>query len=259
MCSKFVVFDIDETLGYFFQFSIFWECLVSFLNRHHTLQNTTNTQDKYILSQSDFNIIFDLYPEFIRPNIWTLLNYLKYKKMNNECSGIMIYTNNQGPKIWIDYIIKYFEYKINYNLFDKVIYAFKINGKQIEILRTSNKKSVKDLVKCLRLPSSCNICYIDDTYYPQMNVENVYYIKVKPYVYNLPFKTLIYRFINLKNISYFSLLNTISFIKYFEKYITVFLNQTKYNFIQKNKKDYEIDKIITKKIMIYLQNFFIPA
>ena len=73
--SKIVVFDIDETLGYFFQFSIFWEALSSFIKKQDI---------NYKLTQQDFNKIFDLFPEFIRPNIISILNYLKYKK-KQEC------------------------------------------------------------------------------------------------------------------------------------------------------------------------------
>jgi hypothetical protein len=42
---KFVVFDLDETLGYFTQYGIFWDCLT------HYLKNRNNTY----LTQNDFN------------------------------------------------------------------------------------------------------------------------------------------------------------------------------------------------------------
>ena len=35
----------------------------------------------------------------------------------------MIYTNNQGPKIWANMIKNYFDAKINYRLFDNIIGA----------------------------------------------------------------------------------------------------------------------------------------
>ena len=93
--SKIVVFDVDETLGYFVEFGIFWSSIIAY--KIHQKIN-------YELTQNDFNKILDLYPEFIRPNIISILNYLKHKKMSKECSGVMIYTNNQGQPSWVNYL-----------------------------------------------------------------------------------------------------------------------------------------------------------
>ena len=85
---KVVVFDLDETLGYFVEFGIFWDSLKEYIN-----QNNINCN----IDQHLFNKLLDLYPEFLRPNIITILQYLKKKKLSNKCSKLMIYTNNQGP------------------------------------------------------------------------------------------------------------------------------------------------------------------
>ena len=169
LTSKIVVFDVDETLGYFVEFGIFWESLNVYIKNHHI---------DYELSQHDFNKILDLYPEFIRPNILSILNYLKHKKISKACNGVMIYTNNQGPKQWVLYIKEYFEHKIKYKLFNHIISAFKVNGKHIELCRSSHDKTYDDFIKCSKVPDDVQICYLDDTYYPEMNAENVYYIKV---------------------------------------------------------------------------------
>ena len=66
--SKVVVFDLDETLGYFTEFGIFYELLIKYLKiQHHT--------DSRI-----FVLLLDLYPQVLRPNIWTVFKYLKTKK-----------------------------------------------------------------------------------------------------------------------------------------------------------------------------------
>ena len=119
---KIVVFDLDETLGYFTQLSMFWYCLNNYIK---TINN------KLYLSQTEFNEILDLYPEYLRPNIINILNYLKKKKISKCCNKMMIYTNNTGSKEWCDKIISYFEKKINYKLKDQTICAFKINGERI--------------------------------------------------------------------------------------------------------------------------------
>ena len=69
---KIVVFDLDETLGYFVEFGIFWDTLSTYI-----LKNNKDNKDEP--TQEDFNAILDLYPEFLRPNIINILNYLKNK------------------------------------------------------------------------------------------------------------------------------------------------------------------------------------
>jgi hypothetical protein len=244
---RIVVFDMDETLGYFVQFGIFWESLNAYI------KSISEEKESTRLIQYDFNKIFNLYPEFIRPNIISILNYLKHKKETTCCNGVMIYTNNQGPKEWVYFIKNYFEEKIHSKLFDQIICAFKVNGKQVEISRTTHDKTYSDFIKCTKIPINTKICFLDDLYHPEMNNHNVYYIKLKPYIYNLSFETLIQRFISseigktiIKDGAY----------DYFSDFIKNYMSN--YDFIYNNKtqEDYEIDKIITKKTMTHLQNFF---
>jgi hypothetical protein len=63
---KIVVFDLDETLGYFTELGIFWDSLANYM------KITQNPE----LNQTHFNEILDLFPEFLRPNIINILNYL---------------------------------------------------------------------------------------------------------------------------------------------------------------------------------------
>jgi len=240
---KIVVFDLDETLGYFVEFGIFWDCLQRYLVK----------TDKYILNQDDFNRILNLYPEFLRPNITDLLNYLKQKKQTKKCEKIMIYTNNQGTPKWSNHLKNYFETIMNYPLFDQIISAFKINGKRIEIGRTSHEKSYDDLIRCTKLPLNAEICFIDDNYFPEMYNKNVYYINVKPYVYDLPFEEMITRFLDTEQIKTIKLditnsdLNTFMMNEY---------NLYHYTITEKKMDEYEVDKIISKQILIHLNDFF---
>ena len=63
-----------------------------------------------------------------------------------------------------------------------------------------------------------------------MDVDNVVYIKVKPYTYDLSNEILTNR-LKLPILFHFPC-------------------------IEKSSKDYEIDKIVSKKMMLYLQSFF---
>jgi len=67
---KIIVFDLDETLGYFTEYGIFWDCLSNYLI----------TKNKPNLTQYDFDSALDLFNEFLRKNIINILIYLKKKK-----------------------------------------------------------------------------------------------------------------------------------------------------------------------------------
>lgn len=242
---KIVVFDLDETLGYFVEFGIFWEALNSYFK---------SVMNSYPLDQIEFDEILDLYPEFIRPNIFSILNYLKRKMTSHELKGVMIYTNNQGPKAWVNFIKNYFEKKINYFLFIHVIRAFKVNGRQIEMCRTTHDKTVDDFFRCTKLPKNTQICFLDDTYYSSMNANNVYYIKVRPYTYDLPFESMVKRFIESKTGKKF--LTDEKMTESFYNYVLSYMLQFQFLYVNKSREEYEIDKIVTKKTMVHLQTFF---
>jgi len=235
---KIVVFDMDETLGYFTQLSIFWDSLSNYFK---TINKT--------LSQQDFNNVLDLFPEFLRPNIINVLNYLKKKKQSRCCHKMVIYTNNNGSKEWSEYIKKYFEEKINYKLFDQIIAAYKINGKHVEICRTTHDKTHKDLIKCTKLPAHSEICFLDDTFYPQMSNDNIYYINVKPYYHDISFDDMIDIFINNNTQQKWMSVS-------FKERILNKIKLYNYETIKKNTKDYEKDKLVGQHILQHLKLFF---
>lgn len=228
---KIIVFDLDETLGYFTQFGIFWDCLNECFNQS--------------LTQMDFNNILDLYPEFLRPNIIDILVYLKNKKFTHCCNKIMIYTNNQGPKEWCQRIIRYFDNKINYKLFDQIIAAFKVNGEKVELCRTTHNKTHTDLIKCSQIPSNAQICFLDDKYHPEMTNENIYYINVKPYYYDLPFEVMLSRFKNYNR----------SVNDEFVSNMMNCINKYHYKYTSKSVSENNIDIIVSKQMAIHLKLF----
>jgi hypothetical protein len=73
--NKIVVFDLDETLGYFMEFGMFWDAMHDYLKEKHFLNEIK-------VDQHLFNELLDLYPEFLRANILNILNYLKKKKQH---------------------------------------------------------------------------------------------------------------------------------------------------------------------------------
>lgn len=236
-----VVFDLDETLGHFVQLGIFWDTIKAYHKKN--------------LSNEHFFFILNLFNQFIRPKILKILKYLKDKKLDNCCDKIMIYTNNQGPKEWSNLIKSYFHYKLDFPLFDQVIGAFKINGKLIEPNRTGHDKSVKDLIRCTKLPEDTQICFLDDQYHPKMKNDNVLYINIKPYVYTIPFNemasTYYDAFYNHKS----DMINKPP-KEIFINYVLNYTKDYRFTVLKKSAIEQQVDDILSKKIFMYLKDFF---
>jgi len=163
----------------------------------------------------------------------------------------MIYTNNTGPQEWARHIISYFEKKINFKLVDQIIAAFKINGKRVEICRTTQNKTHKDLIRCTKIPADAEICFMDDYFYPEMENDNIYYINIKPYYHDLNFDIMLERF--KKSVVGIRLIdNDNNFDNLMMEHIKLF----KYMVVEKNDKEYEVDKILGKHIISHLHSFF---
>lgn len=235
---KIVVFDLDETLGYFTQLGIIWDCL-----KHCAEQKNIS------LSQHDFNCLLDQNQEFLRPDIIKILSYLKKKKKSKCCNKIMIYTNNTGNRDWCEKIIEYFHFKLNYKLFDQIIAAFKIDGKIIELCRTTYDKTYKDLLKCTKIPNNSEICFLDDKYHPHMNTNQIYYIQLKPYLCDINWDTIIDR------LKYCNLPGCFS-DNNMRLVLSKEINSYKYSPKLKAIDDLEIDKDISKDIYKHLVIFF---
>lgn len=237
--SKIVVFDLDETLGYYVVFGMFWDALKKYIK----------TQNISVEIEQSFNKVLDLYPEFFRPNIINILNFLKQKKHVKHCHKLMIYTNNQGPDEWAQQIQAYFETKLNYKLFDQIIKAFKIRGKHVELCRTSHMKNHKDLINCTKIPETTEICFLDDVFHPGMVDDRIYYINVKPYVHDLPFEVMIDRFINSGILE--GLVETD-----FKPQMLDYMKRYHHEYVEKTPEAQNVDKILSKKIMQHLHIFF---
>ena len=281
---KVVVFDVDETLGNFAQFSIFGHVLEDYFN------------DPNIMYRH-FNDLVDLYPEIIRPNMVRILDYIRKKKNDGICSKVMIYTNNTAPDKWVSHIRQYFENKLRHTaattskgsvsdkglaiippLFDHIIGGFKPSSSSSSSSsssyprRTTSEKTIDDLIHCSRLPANIEVCFLDDLNHPKMIDECVYYIKLQPYYSYIPFETFVVRFLNsalfrtvFDKIEIPSCVPSMSALvkkeilsieihNLFMKYVHLAKFDAKSN--QKKLNPREIDEIISKYILFHLQQFF---
>jgi hypothetical protein len=91
-------------------------------------------------------------------------------------------------------------------LVDQVICAFKINNRVIETRRTTHAKTWNDFVRCSMLPPSSYICFIDDTYFPNMEQDRVFYLQPSPYVHTLSRAAIAQRLLSSRSIYSISLL-----------------------------------------------------
>lgn len=256
MSNRIIVFDMDETLGYFVELGMFWDALQHFYVKHKLSplpEEEKTIQIKEITSTLHFCKVFDLFPEFIRPDMIKMLEYILSKKNNNHCDKLLIYTNNQGPKSWANLISSYFDYSIEKEspVFDKVIGAFKVKGKHIELDRTTHDKTVDDLTRCAKVHKSTEICFLDDQYHPKMKNDNVYYINVKPYVHNLKFEDMAERYYKAFSNTFFTV-DKSEFIND----ITSFMSEFRYTITPKSQKDLGVDKFISQRMMYHLKCFF---
>jgi hypothetical protein len=223
--NKVIIFDLDETLGSFVDLEILWSSRL------------------FEQSQSNFNVLLDLYPEFLRSGILNILDFLHYKKTTGHCYKMYIYTNNNLFRDWTYKIVHYLEQNRRATgLFDQVICAFKINDVIVEPKRTSHDKTYSDFIKCSVLPTSSEICFIDDKYFTRMEHDKVYYIQPRSYHHSLSAREIISRF---KNSGLVVPWHDIDFMH--DR-----LNSAK----SKSIADIEIDMDVSKKLMYHLQNFF---
>tara|TARA_B100000902_G_scaffold399237_2_gene469195 strand:+ start:7693 stop:8481 length:789 start_codon:yes stop_codon:yes gene_type:complete len=232
-----IVFDMDETLGSFSQLYKFWNLTKLFL-KNDDLPN------KYF-----FNII-DLFPDFLRPQLLRLLKNIKNKKNLNICNYAMIYTNNNGPNEWANIIKEYLHYKLNFKLFDKIIRAFKIDGKQIEIGRTSHNKSYRDFINCTKLPTNTKVCFLDDVYHEEMVNDNVLYINIEPYHHNENYSYMCERFYK-KNRNLFN-----TSLREYQYFIHLNTSNHNLNALNKPNRQKNIEYLFTNHIINEINKFF---
>ena len=178
------------------------------------------------------------------------------KRKKGICDKIYIYTNNSCNPPWIKYITNYFNYKLNLKdeLFDKVVCAFKINNKIIEMHRTTQDKNINDFINCTLLPKTTEICFIDNTYFNNMVNEKVYYIKPRGYCHPLSTRDIVNRFtISELGIDLSVQIDTADNLYEFI-YDWFELNNAVHGPMSKQTTD--IDIFVAQKIMYHVKEFF---
>ena len=242
---KIVVFDLDETVGHFAEIGIFWEALEKFYGHN--------------LFPDKFHEMLDLFPEFFRPDIFKMLDYIHQKR---TCRKIIMYTNNQGDKSWLQMLTSYIDKKLGYKVFDQVVAAYKVNGKPVEKKRTSHDKSLSDLIRCTDIPSKSEVLFIDDLYHPLMDQDTVHYINIKPYRFSLPYAEMARRYytrvLGSGGSSGSSGGGSSGSEFEFVQYIVNSMRRYNYMVIEKSDLEIKTDKMVSKNLWSHLEEFLKP-
>ena len=242
--KRVVAFDFDETLGSFVDLELLWRTILLFTNDHVPFT---------------IHDLLDLYPEFIRYGMISILEYLAGKKRSGECHKVYIYTNNQGPSAWVISITDYFNKRMKRKgkIFDQIVHAFKVNNRRIEPKRTSHSKTVDDFINCTLLPKRTAICFLDDMNYEGMKKERIYYIKPRAYHHSLCTYEIITRFLYSRlGEAMFTNETLMSLFK--EDFLTRAHGANLFKPAHTARaNDYEQDIMVSQKIMYHVKEFFL--
>lgn len=153
--DKNIVFDFDETIGYFEQII-------------EIVKHTKKT------SKMDVFELFTLFPLVFRTNVFDIFYYIVRLKKEKKIKSVILYSNNNND-VFIGYVLSFVHEKVNYTLFDL----------SISLNQTHNKnKNTNDLIRCSNglLNKKSSIFFIDDKEYDDMKSIK-YYIKCESYKY----------------------------------------------------------------------------
>jgi hypothetical protein len=218
--NKLVVFDMDETLGYFSQLYVIWISLIKL--------------SKTKLSIFDFYALSDIYIFYYHPTIFKILKFLKENNIET-----IIFTNNQAQYWWPNLVAHYLNYKVigeqkkdsKNNVFKTVIGSYVLQNKINDHRRTSMMKKYDDLKNIMKLKCDTKILFIDDQEHPEMRHSKIDYFKVPGYIVMLPPQHVINIFLHSNLGKKFIYKNNIS-INFFIKYIFIAFNN--YNLTTKS-------------------------
>jgi len=241
MPKKYIVFDLDETLGTFVQLGVFKDVL--------------ETTFKTALTQHAFNELCQAFIKYFRPNIMQLLKTIQEYKKKYSNIYLIIYTNNIGPKSWTIQIKTFLEEAIQEpGLFDDIIGGYiDMYNQRSELCRTTMAKLPADIRRCIGSPQNAKYLFFDDQYHPEMIHHNVTYIKSKPYKYEYTYREMIQQFLQTGLANY--LLQHYKNPQSFSERFAQELSRSRYYPKPITQNELNVDIAITKQMQQHLEEF----
>lgn len=192
---KHIIFDLDETIGTFYECSLLYEAL------GHTLKKK--------VKNIDFFKVIDTFPEFFRPGIFDIFNYIK----DIKDIEINLYTNNPY-KLWVYMIKSYIENKIGKKIFKHVIYGWKkFDGTNADTRRTTHAKTLTEYNRIIDNKKRLKMLFLDDVIHPRMIGVNMTYLHLKPYKIGKPINHFITKYLK-SSVNEIEQKNKVEFISY---------------------------------------------
>jgi len=234
--KKIIIFDLDETLGYFTQLHFIWQDLI--------------TKTNISPNKNNFFVLCDNFNEYFRTNIFEILKFIHKQKQKRIIDKCVIYTNNIGSPSWTYFIKDYIEYKIKEKVFDLCICGYDKNN--INNLRTTHEKCIIDLEKILNIDiEKTDLCFIDDRIHTKMKHSNTFYIKINPYYNELNFDD-----ISIK-LKYSSFGNNFKNDEEFDKFLKILKNTINDNIYYYNSNNSIKRKIKDSNLLLSKINIFV--
>ena len=165
---KCIVFDLDETIGYFSQL--------------YAIYIKMKQIYKIDASISQLHSLFEKHLKVFRPGIFLLFAYINILKESNKQLITVLYTNTTLPNIWIRAIVSFIEKKIHINHEERRLFDFVIDVTHPS--RKTLKKNIADLTNICKIPSDkVAILFIDNLKHASINHKCMIYTQVYSYMY----------------------------------------------------------------------------
>lgn len=241
MPKKYIVFDLDETLGTFVQLGIFKDALEATF--------------EIALTQQAFNELCQAFIKSFRPNLLQILKTIQQHKKPSRDVYLVIYTNNIGPKSWTVQIKTFLEDQLQEpGLFDHIIGGYiDMNNQRNELCRTTMAKLPADIRRCIGSPLDAKYIFFDDQDHPEMIQHNVTYIKSKPYRYEYTHREMIRQFLQTGLAKF--LLQHYKNPQSFPERFAQELFRSRYYPKPITQNELDVDVAITKQMYNHIQEF----
>ena len=184
-----------------------------------------------------------------------ILKIIKQHKKTSRDIYLVIYTNNIGPKSWTIQIKTFLEDQVQEpGLFDYIIGGYiDMNNQRTELCRTTMAKLPADIRRCIGSPQDAKYIFFDDQHHPEMIHPDITYIKSKPYRYEYTHREMIKQFLQtgLANFLLQHYKNPQPFPERFARE----LSKSKYYPKPITQNELDVDVIITKQMLHYIEDF----
>ena len=152
---------MDETIGSFKDINLIYHYVKRYMNIRELLT------------------IFE--KEVFRPCMFDIFEMMINLKRMNEIDKVILFTNNNGGRIWPSKIVQHIHEKVP-DLFDDIIYGlFVSRGNIADTRRQYYHKHIEDVRRILQVHHNTSFLFFDDMDYKDMYANDVKYILLNPY------------------------------------------------------------------------------